>query len=126
MTKFLNIARTLVLVAGAAFMTTSMANAQLLTKAQLKELTATAKTAQDHEKLAKHFDAKAAEYEADAKEYEELAAVHHNNGHSSKHPMSGLTEEHCKYFAEQARRAAAEAKKVAADHREMAKADTGK
>ncbi len=126
MTKFLNIARTLVLVAGAAFITTSMANAQLLNKAQLKELTATAKTAQDHEKLAKHFDAKAAEYETDAKDYEELAAVHRNNGHSSKHPMSGLTEEHCRYFAAEARRAAGEAKKVAADHREMAKGDTGK
>ncbi len=126
MTKFLNIARNLVLLAGAAFMTTSIANAQLLNKAQLKELTATAKTAQDHEKLAKHFDAKAAEYEADAKDYDELAAVHHNNGHSSKHPMSGLTEEHCKYFAAEARRAAGEARKVAADHREMAKGDTSK
>jgi hypothetical protein len=126
MTKFLTIARNLVLLATAAFMTTSMANAQLLNKAQLKELTATAKTAQDHEKLAKHFDAKAAEYEADAKEYEELAVVHRNNGHSSKHPMSGLTEEHCKYFAAKARDAAGEAKKIAADHREMAKADTAK
>ena len=58
MTKFMNIARNLVLLATAAFVTTTVANAQLLNKAQLKELTATAKTAQDHEKLAKHFDAR--------------------------------------------------------------------
>lgn len=126
MSKFLNITRNLVLLATAGFMTTSIANAQLLNKAQLKELVANASTAQDHEKIAKHFDAKAAEYEADAKEYDELAVVHRGNGHSSKHPMSGLTEEHCKYFAAEARRAAVEARKVAADHREMAKADPAK
>jgi Ni/Co efflux regulator RcnB len=126
MTNFLNMTRNLVLLAAATFMSTPMANAQLLNKAQLKELTASASTAQDHEKLAKHFDAKAAEYEADAKEYEELAVVHSGNGHSSKHPMSGLTAEHCKYFAAKAHDAAGEARKVAADHRTMAKADSGK
>ena len=126
MTKLLKIARNLALLATAALMTTTMANAQVLPKAQLKELIKSASTAQDHEKIAKHFDAKAAQYEADAKDYDELALEHRNNGHSSKHPMSGLTEEHCKYFAEQARRAAAEARKVAADHRELGKSATGK
>jgi hypothetical protein len=116
----------MVLLATTALMTTSMASAQILSKAQLKELITSASTAADHEKIAKHFDAKAAQYETDAKDYDELAVAHRNNGHSSKHPMSGLTEEHCKYFAAEARRAATEARKVAADHREMGKSPTAK
>ena len=99
------------------------ASAQVLPKAQLKKLIATASTPQDHEKIAKHFDAKAAQYEADAKDHDELAAEYAAapTGHDQKHPMSGLTAEHCRYFAEEARRAAKEARKRAADHREMIK-----
>lgn len=123
MRKLLNIARKLVLVATAAILTTSLANAQALSKAELKKLIATASTPQEHEKIAKHFDAKAAEYEADAKDHEELAAEYTagGNNHAQKHPRSVLTAEHCRYYAAEARRAAAEARKVAADHREMGK-----
>ena len=128
MSKFLNIARNLALLATAAFLTTPLATAQVLPKAELKKLVASASTAQDHERLAKHFDAKAAQYETDAKDHDELAAEYaaSGNGHSQKHPMSGLTAEHCRYFAKEARRAAEEARKVAADHREMAKTPSGK
>jgi hypothetical protein len=123
MSKFLNITRNLILLATAAVLTTPFANAQVLGKAELKKLVATASTPQDHERIAKHFDAKAAQYEADAKDHEELAAEYATspNGHEQKHPMSGLTAEHCRYFAKEARRAAEEARKVAADHRAMAK-----
>ena len=123
MSKFLNITRSLVLLATAALLITPFANAQVLGKADLKKLVASASTPQDHERIAKHFDAKAAEYEADAKDHDELAAVYTANpsGHEQKHPMSGLTAEHCKYFAKDARRAAEDARVMAADHRQMAK-----
>lgn len=118
-----NSTRTLVLLATAALLTTPFATAQTLGKAELKKLVATASTPADHERIAKHFDAKAAQYETDAKDHEELAAEYKANptGHELKHPMTGLTAEHCLYFAKEARRAAEEARKVAADHRAMAK-----
>lgn len=123
MSKFLNITRNLVLLATAALLTTPFASAQVLGKAELKKLVATASTPQDHERIAKHFDAKAVQYETDAKDHEELAAEYTATptGHEQKHPMSGLTAEHCRYFAKEARRAAEEARKIAADHRQMAK-----
>lgn len=123
MSKFLNITRNLVLLATAALLTTPFANAQVLGKAELKKLVATASTPQDHERIAKHFDAKAAQYEADAKDHDELAAEYATQlpGQHSKHPGWPQTAEHCKYFAKQARRTAEEARQLAADHRQMAK-----
>lgn len=107
----------------ALFTTLPLASAQVLGKAELKKLVATASTPQDHERIAKHFDAKAVQYETDAKDHDELAAEYTKSGdvHAQKHPNSGLTAEHCRYFATQARRAAEEARKLAADHRAMAK-----
>jgi len=103
--------------------TLPLASAQVLSKAELKKLVATANTPQDHERIAKHFDAKAAQYETDAKDHEELASEYAKSGdtHAQKHPNSGLTAEHCRHFAAQARRAAEEARRLAADHRTMAK-----
>ena len=128
MSKCLNIARNLALLATAAFLSTTLATAQVLPKTELKKLVSSASTAQDHERVAKHFDAKAAQYEADAKDHDELAAEYAAGGntHNQKHPMSGLTAEHCRYFAKEARRAAEEARKLAADHREMAKTPSAK
>ncbi len=93
MLKIWNSTRTLVLLATAALLTTPFATAQVLGKAELKKLIATASTPADHEKIAKHFDAKAAQYETDAKDHEELAAEYKSagNAHAQKHPMTGLT-----------------------------------
>jgi hypothetical protein len=126
MSRFFNMTRNLVLLAMTmSFMTTlaTAQTAQTLSKAELKKLTATANTPQDHERLAKHFDAKAAQLEAEAKDHEELAVEYRKNpeGHDTKHPMSPLTAAHCEYFAKELRQAAQEARKLAADHREMAK-----
>lgn len=123
MSKFLNIPRNLVLLAAAALLTTPFATAQVLGKAELKKLVATASTPQDHERIAKHFDAKAAQYETDAKDHEELAAEYEAKGirPRAEAPMIELTAEHCRYFAKEARRTAEEARKIAADHRQMAK-----
>lgn len=123
MSKFLNITRNLVLLAMTATLMTPFATAQTLSKAELKKLIAVANTPAEHERLAKHYDAKAAELEADAKEHDELALEYRKNpqGHDLKHPMSGTTAAHCEHYAKEARAAAQTARKLAADHREMAK-----
>ena len=95
----------------------------LLSKSELKALIGSAKTAQDHERVAQHFDAKAEQLEAEAKEHEELAAQYKANpsGHETKHPMSGQTAGHCQMFADDFQKAAQRARQMAADHRAMAK-----
>lgn len=100
-------------------------NAQTLSSAEVKKLTATAKTSADHMKLAKHYEAVAAKHESDAKEHESLAEFYSKNptGHEQKHPMSGQTAQHCKFYAEHCRKAAEAARQMAADHAAMAKQD---
>ena len=95
----------------------------LLTKDALKSLVANAKTAQDHQRLAAHFIAKAEQLEAEAKDHTELAATYraHPTIHEMKHQMSGQTAGHCDYFAKEVLAAAKAARKMAADHAEMAK-----
>ena len=123
MQSFLKITRNLVLVAMATTFMSNVATAQILSKAELKKLVAVANSPAEHERLAKHYDAKAAELEADAKDHDELALEYRKNpqGHDQKHPMSPMTAAHCEYFAKEARAAAQTARKMAADHREMAK-----
>ena len=96
----------------------------LLSKEELKTRIVNAKTVTDHERLAKHFDAKADQLEAESKEHQDLAAKYKANPtmHEQKHPMSGQTVGHCKYFADDLHKAAQSARQMAADHREMAKA----
>jgi hypothetical protein len=94
-----------------------------LSKQDVKALIASARTAEDHERLAKHFDAEAVQLDAEANEHQELAAVYKANpsGQESKHPMSGKTAGHCQYFADDLHKAAEQARALATDHREMAK-----
>lgn len=105
--------------------TTSLlaADGGLLSKQELKTLIAGAKTVQDHQRLAQHFDAKAEALEAESKEHQELAAKYRANPtiHESKHPMSGQTAGHCQYFADDLHKAAQRARQIATDHREMSK-----
>ena len=49
-------------------------NPALLSKQELKSLIGSAKSVPDHERLARHFDAKASELEAESKEHQALAA----------------------------------------------------
>jgi hypothetical protein len=94
-----------------------------LSKQDVKALVASAKTAEDHERLAKHFDAEAIQLDAEANEHQELVAQYKANpsGQESKHPMSGKTAGHCQYFADDLHKAATQARELAADHRDMAK-----
>lgn len=94
-----------------------------LTKKDVKALVATAKTPEDHMKLARYFRQEADRLEADAKEHDELAQEYRKNPSpmAMKVPMSGRSAEHCEYFAKSAREAAKAARELAASHEEMAK-----
>jgi hypothetical protein len=113
---------TLILLA--ALTPTFAAEPQGLQKsADVRALVNNAKTPADHQKLARHFTAMAEKHEAEAKEHEVLAAEYtkHPTGREEKHPMSGQTAEHCKYYAEHCRKAATEMRALAAAHLGMAK-----
>ncbi len=94
-----------------------------MSKHDAKELIGKASTPEEHHRLAAYFTQKAERMEAEAVEHEELAKEYANNPgiHAMKHPMSGNTAAHCKYFAQAARKAAAEDRALAASHESMAK-----
>ena len=98
-----------------------------LSKDEVKQLITNAKTAEDHHQLAAYFNRDADKLEAEAVDHEELAKAYakNPNGHESKHPMSASTAAHCRYFAQAARKAAAEDRAIAASHEQMAKAAQG-
>ncbi len=95
---------------------------RMLSKKEVKTLVATAKTPEDHRRLAAHFEAKAERFEAEAAEHEQLAKEYRRNPlpTASKMPMSPRSAEHCEFFAKSARDAAKAARELAADHRAMA------
>ena len=94
-----------------------------LSRAEVKKLATAHNTPADHLKLARHYQAVAAEHEVEAKEHEELAAAYSRNpsGTAQKHPMSGQTAEHCRFYAEHCRNLAKEARALATSHEAMAK-----
>lgn len=94
-----------------------------LTKKEVKTLVATAKTPEDHMKLARHFRQEADTLEAQAKEHDDLALEYRKNpsAMSMKMPMSPRSAEHCEYFAKSAREAAKAARELATSHEQMAK-----
>lgn len=95
----------------------------VLTKKELKAAIASAKTVQDHRRIATYYKAEANRMSAEAKEHDELAAAYAKTGnaHAIKHPMSGQTAEHCKYFSDAARKAAQASQELAKLHEEMAR-----
>jgi hypothetical protein len=92
-----------------------------LSKGELKNLVATAKTAADHERLAGYFDAKAAQLESDAKDHDELAQEYKRNPTVSRRVEKSQSYEHCRELARDFAKAAQDARRLAADHRAMAK-----
>jgi hypothetical protein len=85
----------------------------LLSKQELKTLVGNAKIAQDHQRLARHFAAKAEQLEADAKDHVELSESYNRRDRGSK--------VHCASLAKELHKAAEEARLLSADHSEMAK-----
>jgi hypothetical protein len=66
----------------AVFVSTGFLRAQdggALSKQELKLLIVSAKTAQDHERLAKHFDAEADQLGAEANDHQAMVAVRRQN-----------------------------------------------
>ena len=94
-----------------------------LTRKDLKTAIATAKTPQEHQRIANYYKKEADRMLADATDHEELVAVYAKSGdrQGTKHPMAGQTVDHCKYFSDAARKAAQESRELAKLHEEMAK-----
>ena len=113
----------LLMIALAAGLAFAAESTPTMSKAEAKELIAKASTSEEHHRLAAYFTQKAEKMDAEAAEHEELAKEYFNNPgiHAMKHPMSGQTAGHCKYFAQAARKAGAEDRALAAAHEEMAK-----
>ena len=95
----------------------------LLSKQDLKSVINNAKNAQDHERLARHYDARAVDLEEESKAHQALAVQYKQNPkmHEDKHPMNAETAGHCQYFADDLHKAAQRARQIADDHRTMAK-----
>ncbi len=114
-------------IVGGALMLAQNGSAQssgkTLSKKQLADLAATAKTADDHRRLAGHYRAVAAKHEMEAKEHVELAAKYRANPTASewKRPGAPDTASHCLTYAEHCRKAAKTMSEMAAMHEEMAK-----
>ena len=98
--------------------------ADMLSKQELLALVSSAKTAEDHLRLAKHFSAEAAQYEADAEEHVAMAKVYRTRptASESKRPGAPDTSAHCDRLAEFARKSAQAAREIASEHRAMAEA----
>jgi hypothetical protein len=122
MTRHCFVSTTLLLLFGIGGLTAVRA-AEALTSKNLKTAIANAKTPGDHQRIAAYYKKQADRMTAEAKEHDELAEVYAKspNPHEMKHPMSGQTVEHCKYFADFARKAAEQAQQLAKMHEDMAK-----
>jgi hypothetical protein len=103
------------------------AKAKTLSQSELKNLIANAKTAADHERIARHFDFEAAKYEAEAKDHGDLAASYQAYAKTSTVPYKAAAAasvrnaEHCDGIGSQLRKAAEEARQLATEHRGLAK-----
>jgi hypothetical protein len=99
-------------------------SSDLLTNDQVKTLTANARTPADHITLSKHYLALAAKYDAESAEHAAVAKIERTqpNPAESKRPGSPGTALHCDRLSDSLRIAATEARAVAAEHEQMAKA----
>lgn len=92
-----------------------------LSKKELKALLATASTPADHDKLARHFEAKAVDLQEDAAEHEELAASYRTPAPSTKGVPPVQWGQHCTSLATSLGKASTEARKLADMHKQLAK-----
>jgi hypothetical protein len=93
------------------------------TMKDLKQAIATAKTADDHNRIAQYYRIDAGRLKTQAKEHAELAETYRKSPtyHEQKHPMSGQTAGHCQWLADQYAQMAEKELDLAKDHEEMAK-----
>jgi hypothetical protein len=97
-----------------------------LTKKELKELIANAKTPEDHQKVAAYYRAEAKRLRASAQEHKEWAETYAKSPvYTTRESKTGDTlmgPSHCKKWAELESEEADEADALAASHEDMAKA----
>jgi len=94
----------------------------LLSSSEVLALIANARTPSDHMKLSRHFAALAAQYDADAADHAAEAKAYRAKGTPSetKRPGTPGTAAHCERLAELARDAAATARELSVQHKDMA------
>jgi hypothetical protein len=96
-----------------------------ITNKRVKALVASAKTPEDHMRLAAYFNQEADRMEADAKGHEELAGVYRQSSNTFVPKGGGpgvfRTAEHCDSAAKSLREAAKSLRELAAEHEQMAK-----
>lgn len=89
-----------------------------LTKQEVKQLIKTAKTPEDHMKLAHYYQYEADKFKSEAEEHKEMSAEYAGRPLPKGYPMS----EHCNDLSGYLTRASEKAERLAAMHEEMAKA----
>jgi hypothetical protein len=95
------------------------------TKKKVKAMVASAKTPEDHMRLATYFNQEADRLEADARDHEELAKTYRlypstaGGGKAGGNPQS-RTAEHCDAAVKSLREAAKSLRELAAEHEQMA------
>ena len=93
------------------------------TKKELKEAILNAKTADDHNNIARYYKHEADRLDVEAKEHSDLAEAYSKSPtyHEQKHPMSGQTAGHCQWLAKEYRQMAQKDRDLATMHETMAK-----
>ena len=93
-----------------------------LSKKEVKALIASAKTKEDHLKLAEFYKTEVARLQAEATDHDEMAEMYRKNPSplAVKHPEA-IGEGHCKEIARRFRESASKAQELATMHEEMAK-----
>ena len=114
------ISLTLVVFVAAGY---SAAGKPSLSKKEVKALIASAKTKEEHLKLADYYKGEAARLEAEATDHDEMAEMYRKNPTplAVKHPEA-IGEGNCKEIARRFRESATKTQELAAMHEEMAKA----
>ena len=95
----------------------------VMTAREAKILVVSAKTAKEHNKLARYFTQRAVHFEAEAREHDEMIETYRISPTpwASKNPGSVRTIEHCEYLAKSNREMAKAMRETAVVHEEMAR-----
>ena len=87
--------------------------------AMIDHMVETARTAKDHEEIAKSFDEEAADFDAKAAKHEKLAKLYRTGaGVGPKGNAAGLAN-HCDHLVKNLKASAADAREMARLHREV-------
>lgn len=114
----LSLALALAFAAGAQ--TTSVPQAEQLSKKQLNALIASARTSAEHERIATYYQAKAADYLVQSKDHEAMEAAYRANTMLSNDRNRTSTIDHCAYFVTKFNAMAGKSQELASMHEKMA------